>query len=429
MKEDYCLFWIWLADKFGIASKEFPAFAERFHDPYDVYGMTADEIKQIDVISQPIKERLCDKALERSYAILRYCRKFKIDVIGYWDRRYPSRLKTIESPPVLLYCMGKLPNLDDELCIGMVGTRKMSEYGKRTAYKIAYELAAANVCIVSGMALGIDGVCACGAIESGGNTVAVLGSGLAVIYPREHEKLMHSIVRHGAVVTEYPPFERPQPQNFPTRNRIISGLCQGVVVIEGPHKSGALITASKAISQGRELFAVPGNLNEQGSEGPNELIKKGANVILSSEDILYHYDFLYNGVIDYGAHSRAKRCSELSDKILKAYGISSVRFRSAKTHTEARESEEMQSSREAVAEQEREKNVPTDTNAAAKQELLSSLDSDTRKVYEILPDGVSFAPDVLTESGINVSQIMTALTVLEISGLVTSLPGGVYKKL
>lgn len=427
MKNDSCLYWIWLADKFGVASKEFAVFAERFRDPYEVYGMTAEELGQIDEISQPVKERLDDKTLEKSYSILKYCKRCKIDVIGYWDRRYPERLKTIENPPVLLYCMGKLPNIDDALCIGMVGTRKMSEYGKRTAYKIAYELAAANACIVSGMALGIDGVCACGAIEGGGTTVAVLGSGLAVIYPREHERLMHSIVRHGAVISEYPPFERPQPQNFPIRNRIISGLCQGVAVVEGPHRSGALITASRAIAQGRELFAVPGNLNEQGSEGPNELIREGANVVLSSEDILYHYDFLYHDVINYGKLFDAKQRSELSDKVLKAYGISSARLRGVPENSHEYKAKEAQLSKKV---DEAQKNgTPSDDDAKARQESLASLENDTFRIYEMLPDGVSFTPDVLTEKGVSVNQAMTALTLLEISGLVISLPGGVYKKL
>ncbi len=425
MKDGNQLYWIWLSGKFGVASKDFPTFADKFDDPYEVYRMTDEEIEQIEDIGIRLKEKLCDKELDEAYSILKYCKKNKIDIIGYTDKRYPVRLKSIENPPVMLYCMGELPQMDSMLCIGMVGTRKMSEYGKQTAYKISYELAAANACIVSGMALGVDGVCACGAIEGGGVTVAVLGSGLACVYPREHTRLMRYIVRHGAVVSEYPPFERPQPQNFPKRNRIISGMCQGVAVIEGSHGSGALITAEKAISQGRELFAMPGKVNESGSEGPNELIRNGANVILSSDDIIEHYDFLYHDVINYRAFSNAKRRLKFSDSILKAYGISCVggkrRFSGNANEDIAVHAEGKQEQRPSEAFS-GEIRTPTDIG-----KLLSAVDDATASIYKLLPEGV-FTPDTAALKSMGMSEIMTALTILEINGLVSSLPGGAYQK-
>lgn len=438
MRDENYLYWIWLADKFGIASKEFPSFADKFDDPYDVYRMTEEEIGQIDGLSERMKDRLGNKAIDEAYSILKYCKKNKIDIIGYGDDRYPSRLKTIENPPVLLYCMGMLPDIDSNLCIAMVGTRRMSEYGKQTAYKISYELAAAGVCIVSGMALGIDAVCACGALESGGQTVAVLGSGLSVIYPKEHDRLMSAIARRGAVISEYPPFERPLPQNFPRRNRIISALSQGVVVVEGAHGSGALITASKAVSQGRELFAIPGKVNESNSDGPNELIRNGANVILSADDIISHYDFLYHDTINYRAFSASKKKSGYSDGALRSYGVSSYSYgrASAKSTADGAQSKPKRTEK------------PTDTPIASPEPkvskvshdsvekpkkssentLLDTVDDITREIYGHLPDGESFSPDALVSKGFGIGQIMTSLTILEISGLVTSLPGGVYKK-
>lgn len=433
MRDENNLYWIWLAERFGVASKDFPTFADKFDDPYDVYRMTEEEIGQIEGISDRLKERLGDKSILEAYDILKYCKKHQIDIIGYGDARYPARLKTIEDPPVLLYCQGRLPALNSMLCFGMVGTRKMSEYGKQTAYKISYELSAANVCIISGMALGIDGVCACGALNGGGVTVAVLGCGLATVYPREHERLMKAIAKRGAVITEYPPFEKPHGYNFPKRNRIISGLCQGVAVIEGAHGSGALITASRAISQGRELFALPGKINESNSDGPNELIRSGANVMLCADDIINHYDFLYHDVINYRGFSNAKKRSDLREDALRAYGVSSVYDRERYVTKGAKADGVAVSKPEASLNSVKEKTENKqcrDQSASGdsdKEKMIAALDSGTQKIYDLLPEG-SFNPDAVTSKGVGAGELMTALTMLEISGLITSLPGGMYKK-
>lgn len=418
--DENALYWIWLSERFGVASREFPRFADKLDDPYDIYRLEAEELEQTEGISDSLKERLSDKSLDGAYKILKYCKKNKISVIGYGDGRYPSRLRNIENPPVLLYCLGKLPSMDKQLCIGMVGTRKMSEYGKQTAYKISYELAAANVCIVSGMALGVDGVCAVGAIEAGGVTVAVLGCGLSMVYPKEHERLMRSIASNGAVITEYPPFERPLAGNFPKRNRIISGLCQGVVIVEGAKGSGALITAQRAIAQGRELFALPGKIDDSNSDGPNELIRSGANVVLCADDIIKHYDFLYHDVIAYGGLARAVRHSECSDGILKRYGVSPFGRgkRSADTDEAARHDAAEMPAKPPLSK------LTSDGSAT----VLASLDEATVRVFELLPDGTSFAPDTVAAHGIDVGDVITALTMLEICGLVSSLPGGLYVK-
>lgn len=423
MKDENNLYWIWLAERIGAASKSFTRLAEKYDDPYDVYRLENEEIEQLDGIDARLKEKLCDKSLESAYSILQSCKKNGIDVIGYGDRRYPSRLKTIEDPPVLLYCMGRLPDMNSRLCVGMVGTRKMSEYGKQSAYKISYELGAANVCVVSGMALGIDGVCACGALEAGGDTVAVLGSGLCMVYPPEHKKLMRVISKHGAVVSEYPPYERPYGSNFPKRNRIISGLCQSVLIIEGVHGSGALITASRAISQGRELFALPGKINESNSEGPNELIKNGANVALSSEDIINHYDFLYHDTISYRGLSKAKRSVLDCERALQKYGVSSVYYRGRYVPSEDKPESVVTVD---VSEMKAKTVVPAVPDNSEK--ILSELDSGTQRIFSLIPDGTAFTPDAVSAHGIDIGEVITALTVLEISGLVSSLPGGLYIK-
>ena len=426
MKDENNLYWVWLAERVGIASKSFSRIVDKYDDPYDVYRLEPEEIEQLEGISSRLKERLSDKAIEGAYSILQYCKKNRIDIIGYGDKRYPARLRTIEDPPVLLYCKGRLPDLNSRLCVGMVGTRKMSEYGKQSAYKISYELGAANVCVVSGMALGIDGVCACGAIEAGGQTVAVLGCGISVVYPKEHERLMQAITKHGAVVTEYPPFERPNSGNFPKRNRIISGMCQGVLVVEGAHGSGALITASKAIAQGREIFALPGKINESNSEGPNELIKDGANVALSSNDIIEHYDFLYHSTISFRGLSKAKRSAVPCEAVLEKYGVSSVyykgRYVPVKDSPASVQTVDMDKAEEVCKQQ----SVPAVSDNS--ERIFSGLDDVTQRIFTLIPDGTSFTPDAVAAHGIDVGDVITALTVLEISGLVEALPGGLYIK-
>jgi len=436
MRDENSLYWIWLAERCGAESSEFIRLIERYENPFDLYRLEDEETEHLEGISSALKSRLCDKALDSSYSILRYCRENKVDVITYADKRYPQRLKLIETPPVVLYCMGKLPDLNKRLCVGMVGTRKMSEYGKQSAYKISYELASANAVIVSGMALGVDAVSACGAMEAGGDTVAVLGCGISVVYPKEHKKLMGEIGRKGAIITEYPPMERPNARNFPRRNRIISGLSQGVIIIEGDMRSGALITASRAIAQGREVFALPGKINESNSDGPNELIRNGANVVLSSDDILNFYDFLYHGVINYKGHTRAKRVQSDVDGTLAKYGASGVCYKGRYESCDSLGNDvtlasDLLARQEIIPEkkakkQERVPDKKEEASADNSAEILASLDDKCRAVFENMPIDKAVSVDALADCGVSVVDIVTAFTILEVSGLIASLPGGLY---
>ena len=438
MRDENTLYWLWLAEKCGIASKQFGRIIEKYDDPFDVYRLSEDEIEQLEGINGALRAKLCEKDLESSYSILKYCKENRVDIISYGDSRYPARLKNIEDAPILLYCLGHFPDFNSALCIGIVGTRKMSEYGKQSAYKIGYELSSAGAIVVSGMALGVDGAAASGALSAGGRTVAVLGCGISVVYPKEHKKLMEEISRKGAVITEYPPTEAPHGHNFPKRNRIISGLCQGVLVVEGAAGSGALITARRAIDQGREVFALPGKIDESNSEGPNELIREGAYPALCSDDILRHYDFLYHDVIDYSKHTKAKRkvARGDADAALRKYGVGSrvLKFANdpkpqepAQTQTPDEESFVLEQKREEeqtpIEQASTEKRESMADNSA---ELLAGLDETTRRVFESLPIDKAVSPDALAAAGIGVGDAITSLTMLELCGLVSSLPGGLY---
>lgn len=427
MKDENRLYWIWLAEKCGIASKDFGRLMERFHNPFDLYRLDEDEIEHLDGIGNALKRRLNEKSLESAYSILRYCKTHGVSIVAYEDELYPARLRSIEDPPVLLYVLGKLPDLNRRLCIGMVGTRKISEYGRQTAYKISYELGASCAVVVSGMASGVDAVAACGALASGGETVAVLGCGISIVYPKQHERLEKEIQKHGAVITEYPPAERPLGANFPRRNRIISGLCQGVLIVEGDMGSGALITAKLAVEQGRELFALPGKVNEINSDGPNELIRNGANVALSGEDLLRHYDFLYHDMINYRGLSRSKTHMVPEETALRRYGVSG---RYETKPTKAQRTEEKKQS-DTPTEQKRTNSQAPQTPTVrpdASESVLASLDDVTKQVFAALPVDRAVSPDAVAPEGISIGEVITSLTLLELSGLVSSLPGGLYQK-
>lgn len=427
MKDENILYWLWLAEKCGAASKAFGRIIEKYDDPFDVYNLEDYEIEQLDGITHQLKAKLCEKSLERSFDILKYCRENRVDIISYGDKRYPERLKNIVDPPIVLYCLGHFPDFNNTLCIGIVGTRRMTEYGKQMGYKIGYELASADALVVSGMALGVDAMAAGGALTAGGRTVAVLGSGISVIYPKEHDKLASEIARHGAVITEYPPREPPYGHNFPKRNRIISGLSQGVLVVEASVGSGALITAKEAIAQGREVFALPGNVGHINAEGTNELIQSGAYIALCAEDILKHYDFLYNDAIDYSGLGRAKKRMPGAEQAMERYGIGDAGKTSAGRARVKKKDEdalfELGPRKEARPLKKEEK---VEDMKDGSPSVLDGLDSTTRKVFECLPIDKAVSIDAITSSGIGAGDAITALTMLELSGLVSSLPGGLY---
>ncbi len=201
------------------------------------------------------------------------------------DRRYPARLREIYDPPPVLFARGRV-DLLGTVMVALVGSRRPSAYGMAVAERLGRDLGMAGVTVVSGMAKGIDTAAHEGALGAGGATVAVFGCGLDVIYPAENRKLAERIAREGLLLSEFPPGTPAHPQNFPIRNRVVSGLSEGVVVVEGKQYSGSLITARLALDQNREVFAVPGNITQPGSFGPNLLIKQGAQLVQSAQDIL-----------------------------------------------------------------------------------------------------------------------------------------------
>jgi DNA processing protein len=271
----------------GVGLKRLKILIEHFGDPDLVLAASTSQLSKVDGIDERTAVAIQsppDTELARSQ--LHVAENLGARFVTLWDSDYPSPLKNIYDPPLYLFIRGEiLPQ--DESAVAVVGTRTPSAYGKAVTKAIARALAGMGVTIVSGMALGIDGEAHRAALEAKGRTLAVLGSGIDVIYPPAHDKLMQQIIEHGAVISEFPPGTMPNQGNFPRRNRIISGLTRGTLIVEAPLKSGALLTAAHALDQNREVFAVPGVVTSHKGRGTNRLIKQGAAALVeSAEDIL-----------------------------------------------------------------------------------------------------------------------------------------------
>jgi DNA processing protein len=263
------------------------ALLDAFDSPGDILKASVRDLKSVkgigSCIAMAIKSARSDHDIKKEISLVE---SSCIDIITLFDKNYPVSLKDIYDPPILLYVKGRLDALD-ELAIAIVGSRRCTYYGMNMADKLASDLVAYGVTIVSGLARGIDTAAHKGAIKGKGRTIAVLGNGLGSIYPLENKALAEKIICNGAIVSEFPMETPPFKQNFPRRNRIISGLSKAVLVVEAAKKSGALITADFALEQGRDVLAVPGMADRLSSTGTNELIKQGAKLIDNANDVLY----------------------------------------------------------------------------------------------------------------------------------------------
>jgi DNA processing protein len=250
----------------------------------DLFSMDEASLASLGIGAEALSLIRCRAYQATAAEILDWAKREKCRFLTQSDPDYPSLLKEISDPPLLLYARGRLDILA-KTCISVVGTRRPTIYGVQMAEGIAEDLSRRGLCIVSGLARGIDAAAHRGALAAGGSTIAVLGCGIDIVYPREHRRLTEKILENGLLLSEFTPGTSPAPQNFPVRNRIISGLALGTAIIEASEYSGSLITARLAMEQNREVFAIPGNLTSPQSFGPNFLIKQGAKLVQTWRDI------------------------------------------------------------------------------------------------------------------------------------------------
>ena len=279
-------YWVWFSLIQKLGSRRKQKLLKKYKTPEKIYQLTKEELEKIDGIGESIAENILDSNVRKRVDVhIKYMEKNHIEIVSINEKEYPENLKEIYDPPISLYIRGNKEILNQKN-MAIVGCRNCSEYGKKATKYFAYQLAKDKFNIVSGLARGVDSYAHLATLCAKGKTIAVLGNGLDQIYPKENISLANEILKNGgAIISEYPLGTKPEKMNFPARNRIISGMSNGVIVVEAKEKSGSLITADFALEQGREVYAVPGNINSVNSVGTNFLIKQGAKIVTHYSDI------------------------------------------------------------------------------------------------------------------------------------------------
>lgn len=395
-------YWLWLTELGKMPGVRVFSLLEHFGSPESAYFADDEEYDQLMGFPQSLKNSLRVKSLERADKILSDCEGLGVRILTIQDAEYPERLRQISDPPCVLFVKGKLPVIDDEAAIAIVGARAATPYGEVTAGRLGLELARQGALVVSGIARGVDSAAIRGALKGGGKVISVLGNGADVIYPRENRKLYEDVAQAGALISEYPPGTEPNGSYFPVRNRIISGLSLGVVVVEGDDRSGSLITARLALDQNRDVFAVPGNWDAPMSRGPNSLIRKGeAKLILNDWDILGEYRDLYPHRIrpkmPLPEPIRQERigAQEENRKIPSPPGIK----------------------KPSVSEQEK------DRMEISLSEKSEEFTDDEKALLLVLEGKILTADDLIEKTEIPARRILSALTMLQVRGMVAEEPG------
>ena len=286
-------YWVWLAMRPGMGALTKGRLLEWFGSPEQVYFADGKAFADLPGFRRNELEALSDKNLLSARKTLDDCQEHGYRIVTLSDGEYPSRLRNIPDPPLVLYVRGRLPAIDEEAAVAVVGTRSCTPYGAKAAERMGYELARHGCLVVSGLARGIDSYAARGALRAGGRVVGVVGSGLDTVYPPENGPLFDDVASLGAIVSEYPPGAPVSGEHFPQRNRLMSGISVGVVVIEAPLRSGALITASHALEQGRDVYALPGNVDSPACDGSNRLLREGAILVTAGREVAEEYKALF----------------------------------------------------------------------------------------------------------------------------------------
>ena len=409
--------WIWYAHRPGLTDRMKVQLLQHFSDPEEIFYADSGAFDHIEGMTEEARESLADKNLTAAEEILETCRNEKLQLLTWQDAAYPVRLKNIADPPVLLYYKGRLPDFDGSPVVGIVGTRKASAYGLQTAKRMGYQIGRCGGIVVSGMAYGIDGMAMAGALTAGQMTVGVLGCGADVVYPPSNRALFADVEQYGCMISEFAPGTPPVKWNFPKRNRIISGLSCGVLVVEAPEKSGSLITARQAADQGRDVFVVPGNIDRPSFVGSNRLLRDGAIAVSSGWDVISEYEALYPDKIQKDtapAHQTA-----YPDEVTKAASQPERPLEKVAQKLkipQKKENLKAESDKKGI---DKERFKPyIDLN-----DILPKLSEEERAIVSALKNGQRLVDDVIAETGLTTGKMLASLTMLELKGIIRRLPG------
>ncbi len=394
-------YWIWLQQVLGYGSPTVSSVITHYGNAKEFYLAPDEEKIKKCRLSKTQIAKLHTVARKLVFKILQDCAKFGINIITPEDEIFPERLLNITDPPAALYVKGSRFDFNNIPSIAVVGPRKISEYGARCAYVISDTLASCGFCVISGGALGGDSCAHRGAIKADGYTIGVLGAGIESDYLKTNRELRDEITRHGCLISECPPFEGVDKGTFPRRNRIMSGLSNGVVVIEGAVSSGTLITARHAVEQGKDVFVIPGSPSLKHYEGSNRLIADGARPLLTVNDIINEYLFLYPDKI----HPPVRKTT-VDDKVNEVKDVSI---------TEIKASEDVSDDND-------------DVRVTARPEK-SMLSDDAVKVLDVFEEigGTFTADDAVDKTDLSSGTVIGCVTELEICGFIEAVPGGRYR--
>ncbi len=400
--------WIWLSTRPNMNDRQKKLVLDAFGDPEDVFCGGKEALLQIEGLHPEAISALMDKELTEAQTVLRQCVDKGISICTYHDREYPKRLKHIIDPPLVLYHKGQIPDMDAAPVIAVVGTRKASAYGMNVSRRMGYQIAACGGTLVSGVAEGNDGMAMQGALLAGGTVVGVLGCGVDVVYPKCNRRLFEDMERSGCLISEFPPETPPYRWNFPKRNRLISGLSNGVAVIEAPEGSGSLITARQALEQGRDVFCVPGNVDMPTFAGSNALMREGAIPVRDGWDVVSEYEAMYPGAVHPMTEQADTAICADDNKIVPK--VAEIPHSPSKKHSIDKKKEK----------------TPIDNRVKPPysdlKDILLKLPDNERQIVELLTSE-RLVDDLIAETGLPAAKVGAALTMLEIKGIIRRLPG------
>jgi len=376
---------VWLSLVLGIANSKTGEIFANFKTAENVFKSGIEECRKTNLFSKSELLRMNKTSLSDALKIIGECNENKIQIIPFGDKRYPYCLSVIEDPPAVIYVKGKLPDFDRIPSVCIVGPRKVSDFGKRAAYSLSYRLSKAGITVVSGGALGTDTYAHAGALKANAVTVAVLGCGILYPYLLKNESLRKAICENGCVISEYPPDFPASKYTFPVRNRIMSALSLGTVVIEAAEGSGSLITARHAYEQGRDVFVIPGSPDKKEYSGSNALMRDGAKPLLDASDIFNEYIHRFPDKIN----------------IERAYSESIIEPKIKVSSQEIKNNQ---------------------------KNFLETLSKEAKIVYNQL-DKQKFYPDEICNTGLSSAELLSALTELEMEFLIKAVRGGMYEKM
>lgn len=407
------LHWLWFSTRPDLSDRVKTNLLQHFHDAEDIFYADPALFQTVDGISPAAIESLQDKSLTHAEKIWEECARKKIHILTYRDAAYPSRLRNIADPPMVLYCKGTLPDFDSLPLIAVVGTRKATSYGLTVAKRMGYQIATCGGIVVSGMATGIDAMAMQGALSANAPVVGVLGCGADVVYPASNRSLFADTERYGCLLSEFAPGTEPFRWNFPKRNRIISGLSCGVLVVEAPEKSGALITARQASEQGRDVFVVPGNIDVPSCAGSNALLRDGAIMVGSGWDVLSEYEAQYPGRIE--NRCRPGRQIAYPDEVERQLTDT------GKQLLKVAQKPSVFSKRNKKTKKEIDSGTSSQYSDAEKKRPPMTENEQT--VLSLVEQGSTLVDDIMAASDLPAGVVLAALTMLEVKGLLERLPG------